>query len=617
MEMELRRQGSLIDSLQETNAVYATILENIDGIIYVCDMDHHEILYINDTARELFGSVEGKTCWQIFQKQQGPCDFCTNKMLVNSDGSICGQYVWEHRNPYTCRWYKLYDQAIKWHDGRLVRLEIAFDITEQKEAQLCLANREALLETVSSAAQQFLSTSKWEGAVTEILGQLGQAISVSRVTLFRYAIGASGEKDITAQCGWAAPGVPSIADGPSLQDCGHFAAEIDLLSQVFESGEPFSLDPGIFNRDEKSPCESLQPRSAFFLPIMIDGLAWGVVCLEDFDKERTWTDVEKRTLGTTASLLGCAIKRQQAEYLLNGERLFYRAVLNDQSELVCRYQPGGILSFVNTAFCRFFGKKEEDLIGSSFFELFPEKERIRVRNHVAALTAENPVTTMVIGVTADNGEFGWYHWTERMFYDDRGNATGYQATGRDVTSEKKEKEDLRRNQETLEILIQKRTVELTQINRQLKVEIGERQRAARELEEANIALRVLLQQSAGAKKELEEKVHANINKLIYPYLDELGIHLKERRELSYLEMIKKNLQQITSSFSHKIKTCHFPLTPRETQVADLIRQGRTNKEIAEILFLSPRTVETYRDKLRKKLGLRNKKVNLSSFLNTL
>jgi PAS domain S-box-containing protein len=142
----------------------------------------------------------------------------------------------------------------------------------------------------------------------------------------------------------------------------------------------------------------------------------------------------------------------------------------------------------------------------------------------------------------------------------------------------------------------------------------EMQRKTRELGEVNAAMKVLLRQSSESKKELEAKVLANLKDLVIPHLEELEIQLAGTRSKTLVNVIKSNLEQITSPFSQSLSLGLDRLTPREIQIADLVRNGRTNKEIAELLCISRRTVESYRDKLRTKLKIKNKKANLRSYL---
>lgn len=117
----------------------ATVLNSLDALVYVADMETHELIFFNDYGRNWWGAPGGKKCWQVLQKDQdGPCSFCTNPQLIDGDGNPSGPLVWEFQNTANNRWYQCRDQAIRWIDGRLVRMEIATDITERKEMEQAL-----------------------------------------------------------------------------------------------------------------------------------------------------------------------------------------------------------------------------------------------------------------------------------------------------------------------------------------------------------------------------------------------------------------------------------------------------------------------------------------------
>jgi diguanylate cyclase (GGDEF)-like protein/PAS domain S-box-containing protein len=119
------------------------ILDGTNAGVYVADMQTHEVLFVNALSRKLLGDVVGKTCWKTIQgKSDGPCSFCTNPRLVGADGTPAPPVVWEHYNPVLDRWFQLHDQAIPWDDGRLVRLEIALDVTDQKQLEQSLRDSE-------------------------------------------------------------------------------------------------------------------------------------------------------------------------------------------------------------------------------------------------------------------------------------------------------------------------------------------------------------------------------------------------------------------------------------------------------------------------------------------
>jgi DNA-binding CsgD family transcriptional regulator len=137
---------------------------------------------------------------------------------------------------------------------------------------------------------------------------------------------------------------------------------------------------------------------------------------------------------------------------------------------------------------------------------------------------------------------------------------------------------------------------------------------ARSLEEVNTALKVLLKQREEDKGDLEEKVLSNVKELVLPYVAMLNNTRLDTRQAGYVSIIESSLDDIVSPFLGKLSSKYFGLTPREIQIADLIKHGKTSKEIAELLNVSTRAVEFHRENLRGKLGLKNRSANLRSHL---
>jgi PAS domain S-box-containing protein len=140
------------------------------------------------------------------------------------------------------------------------------------------------------------------------------------------------------------------------------------------------------------------------------------------------------------------------------------------------------------------------------------------------------------------------------------------------------------------------------------------ERQAKNLEEINTALKVLLEQRETEKTEMKETFLANIKKLVFPYIEKLeNIGLNEDAQ-TFVNIIKSNINDLISPLAIRLSSKYFALTPSEIQVADLIKQGKTSKEIALMLNVSPKAVSFHRGNLRKKLGLLNKKINLRTYL---
>ena len=134
------------------------------------------------------------------------------------------------------------------------------------------------------------------------------------------------------------------------------------------------------------------------------------------------------------------------------------------------------------------------------------------------------------------------------------------------------------------------------------------------LEETNIALKVLLQQRETDKLELEQKFLTNIKQLIFPYLDKLKHARIKPRERTFVEIIDTHLNDIISPLLQRLSAANIFLTPQEMQVATLVKDGKTSKEIADILSVSETTIHFHRKNLRTKFGLTNKQTNLRAYL---
>ena len=114
----------------------------------------------------------------------------------------------------------------------------------------------------------------------------------------------------------------------------------------------------------------------------------------------------------------------------------YRGVIESQTDLVCRYLPGGILTFVNQTYCNHHNRPPEELLGKSRFELVPEEERLKLEQHIMSLNEQNPVASIEIQQVNSEGQTRWLHWYDRMLFDDDGQFVEYQGVGRDITDRK-------------------------------------------------------------------------------------------------------------------------------------------------------------------------------------
>ncbi len=134
------------------------------------------------------------------------------------------------------------------------------------------------------------------------------------------------------------------------------------------------------------------------------------------------------------------------------------------------------------------------------------------------------------------------------------------------------------------------------------------------LEEINVALKVLLKQREADKRELEQKVLGNMKELIFPYVEKLKKSGLKAGERTIVDIIDAHLKDIISPFLQRMSAANIFLTPQEIQVASLVKDGKTSKEIADLLNIADTTVHFHRRNLRIKFGLDNRKTNLRTYL---
>jgi len=139
-------------------------------------------------------------------------------------------------------------------------------------------------------------------------------------------------------------------------------------------------------------------------------------------------------------------ERKRAEDALAASEARYRAVVNGQTELICRFLANGTLTFVNEAYCRYFDKKPEELIGQEFMPL-PPGDRENVKRQLASISPESPAVTYEQRVLLPSGEIRWQEWIDRAIFDEQRRLIEFQSVGRDITERKQMEETLRRSEE--------------------------------------------------------------------------------------------------------------------------------------------------------------------------
>lgn len=281
-------------------------------------------------------------------------------------------------------------------------------------------------------------------------------------------------------------------------------------------------------------------------------------------------------------------ERKRSEEALRESEARYLAVLEASPSPIVVYDMEGNCSYINPAFAKVFGWAPEELIGKKL-DYTPEESWPETQLIIDTVMAGHTVPSVESRRYTKDGRILDVSINAAIHMSDNGIPVGSIHFLRDITEAKHAEKALRQRQEELKA-------------------------KARSLEEVNIALKVLLKQREKDKIELEEKVLSNVKELILRYLQALRNTRLNAKQIAYVELIESNLKAIVSPFSRTLSSEYLGLTPKEIQVANLIREGKTTKEIAELFYVSSATVDFHRRNIRKKLDLTKKRANLRAFL---
>jgi PAS domain S-box-containing protein len=282
-------------------------------------------------------------------------------------------------------------------------------------------------------------------------------------------------------------------------------------------------------------------------------------------------------------------ERKLAEQILQESEKKYRTMFETITDIYFQSDFDGNFYEITPSVERYTGYKPEELVGGSIKTLF-FYERPEDRDHLMReLLKKGELLDYELRVLIKNGEMRWASINAHIIRDENNAPASIIGCMRDITGRKHAALELQKKEKLLEA----KTSELVAINS---------------------ALKVLLATTEESKKELEEKILFNVRRQVVSYVEKLkrtGITKKQR---SYLEIIETNLNDIVSPFGRNLSAKFALLTPAEIQIANLIREGKTSKDMSHLLHVSERTVDFHRKNIRHKLHIKNKKANLRSLL---
>ena len=302
------------------------------------------------------------------------------------------------------------------------------------------------------------------------------------------------------------------------------------------------------------------------------------------------------SMGVTFTVLDITTRKQSERKLQKSEQK-YRLLVESTPDWVWMCDEEGDLTYSNRGAKQILGYEVQEILGTSAFRLMDSKDRKRVRKWFRkAKKQKRGWNGTVVRWQHKDKSIRFLETIGEPIIDDNGDLRGFTGIDRDVTVRKQAKEALRKANANLK----KRTREL-----ELK---------RKSLEELNAAMRVVLKKRETDKAKIKESVLANVKKLIEPYFEKIKKTGLNDQQMGVLRILESNLKEIISPFTQEVSLKYFKLTSTEIQVAKQIRHGHTTKQIADFMDISPRTIETHRKNIRRKIGLEGKKANLRSHL---
>lgn len=274
--------------------------------------------------------------------------------------------------------------------------------------------------------------------------------------------------------------------------------------------------------------------------------------------------------------------------------------------------PGWPVEYVSPNVEEVFGFSPEDFLSGTvlYADILHPEDRRRVEREVATATKKGAYRFIhkPYRIVRKDGSMVWLEDRTTIMRDEGGNTSHYLGYVLDISRREKlterllrSEQELKKHHNGLEELVRDRTRELDQ--------------KTNALEEANIALRVLLRKVEEEKKALEQVFIANLKSRIFPYIEKIKKSRPGPEIYYFLEMIENNTNDIMSPLIKNVG--QFNLTPREVEVVSLIKDGKSTKEIADMLGVASSAVNSYRNNVRAKLKIKHKKVNLRIYLQSI
>ncbi|HUV76990.1 MAG TPA: PAS domain S-box protein [Desulfobacterales bacterium] len=307
----------------------------------------------------------------------------------------------------------------------------------------------------------------------------------------------------------------------------------------------------------------------------------------------------KKILGIVGVLVDIS-DLKQTEALLRESESKLSAMLSSVGDHMSMMDKNLNIIWANEIAGKIFGN---DIIGKKCYEVYHKRTEPCEPYPCITLRAfqDGKIHKHDTQVIGQDWETIFFHCTANVgLRDKEGKPTAVLEISRDITEKVRAGKALHKAKNELERRVKERT--------------GELELKTKSLEEINTAMKVLLKKRQEDKTEIEDNVMTNVKNLVAPYFEKIKKTKLDDQQEAFLSIIESNLNEITSPFTRRMSLKYLNLTPTEIRIANLIRYGSSSKKIAELMNVSPRTIDTHRKNIRRKIGLQGHRGNLRSYL---
>ncbi|MEO5887998.1 MAG: GAF domain-containing protein [Anaerolineales bacterium] len=380
-------------AVQESERIYRQAIEAADAVPYYQDYQSNSYSFMGEGIRAMTGYGPDEMKPQVWSAL-----VLETVMLGEANGLGASEAIQLARHGKLKAWkcdqrIRTREGQIRWLTDRSIELlneqnisygsiGILQDITDRKLTEANLRKREAILEAITFAAEQFLKTADWRENIDVVLERLGKTLNTTHAYLFEDHTTPLGELVTSMRYEWTAPGYPSDLDGTYFQNSKVHQEGYEEQLEALSRGDVRIGTSSTFNPIEKESMDEFGVKAILELPIFVNEREWGAIGFDDFEQEREWSNAEMSALKIAAGILSAAIKRQLDEGALQKElserKKLIEELENKNSELErFTYTVSHDLKSPLVTINGFLGYLEQDAASGNMERLKKDTQRIQ------------------------------------------------------------------------------------------------------------------------------------------------------------------------------------------------------------------------------------------------